>query len=178
MAQQISEMLSREQLIHVFNRFSVLTSRQDVKKRIAEAVKDKQEAVAVTTAIQEEIFLEMGIDPGFGIACLGKVNLLYENDRDLMIQFYRFVVREEMACDEAEVGPEEFAERMLFQNQLKEQQLEMLKHMRKFHVDDQHAILEKLHWQMEDANFESGSSVLSPEQIQEIVRRQPFARSM
>ncbi|KAG6659727.1 hypothetical protein CIPAW_03G055800 [Carya illinoinensis] len=53
--------LSREQLLHLFNRFSFLTSLPDVKKRIADAVEDKQEAVAVTTAIQEEIFLEMGV---------------------------------------------------------------------------------------------------------------------
>ncbi|TKY63061.1 hypothetical protein E2542_SST12926 [Spatholobus suberectus] len=53
----------------------------DVKKRIAEAVRDKQEAVAVTTAIQEEIFLEMGVDPRFGISCLGRVSTVCENDQ-------------------------------------------------------------------------------------------------
>lgn len=31
------------------------------------------------------------VDPRFGIASLGKVNMTYENDRDLMIQFYKFV---------------------------------------------------------------------------------------
>eukprot|EP00262_Sarcandra_glabra_P017310 TRINITY_DN5891_c0_g1_i1.p1 TRINITY_DN5891_c0_g1~~TRINITY_DN5891_c0_g1_i1.p1 ORF type:complete len:124 (-),score=24.49 TRINITY_DN5891_c0_g1_i1:93-437(-) len=88
---QTSGMLSKQQLIHLFNRFSLLTSKPDVKKRLADAVKDKQEAVAVTSLIQEEILLEMGVDPRFGIACLGKVNVAYENDRDLVIQFYEFV---------------------------------------------------------------------------------------
>ncbi|KAK4388776.1 hypothetical protein Sango_2214600 [Sesamum angolense] len=46
-----------------------------------------------------------------------------------------------------------------------------LKHMRNFHLDDQSAILEKIHQQMEEANFESEASVLSVEQIQDIVRR-------
>ncbi|KAG2714889.1 hypothetical protein I3843_03G052200 [Carya illinoinensis] len=163
--------LSREQLLHLFNRFAFLTSLPDVKKRIADAVEDKQEAVAVTTAIQEEILLEMGVDPTFGLSCLGKVNVVFENDQDLMIRFYRFLAKEEMACDEAELGPEEFAERILGQQKLQEQQLEMLKHMRKFHLDDQSAILEKLHQQMENDNYEGGSSVLSSEQIQEIVQR-------
>eukprot|EP00261_Vitis_vinifera_P039632 XP_019080875.1 PREDICTED: uncharacterized protein LOC100265298 isoform X1 [Vitis vinifera] len=175
---QNSGMLSRDQLLHLFNRFSFLTSQPDVKKRIADAVEDKQEAVAVTTAIQEEIFSEMGIDPRFGIACLGKVNMVYENDQDLMLRFYKFVAKEEVACEEAELGPDEFAERIHAQHKLQEQQLEMLKHMRKFHLDDQSVILEKLYLvffqlrqQMEKANFESEPSILSSEQIQEIVRR-------
>ncbi|KAK7847955.1 hypothetical protein CFP56_005668 [Quercus suber] len=144
---QSSGMLSKEQLLHLFNRFTFLTSLPDVKNRIAEAVKDQQEAVAATTAIQEEIFLEMG------------VVLIPSNDR------------EEMACDEAELGPDEFTERMHSQQKLHEQQLEMLKHMRKFHFDDQSAILEKLRQQMENTNYEGGVSVLSSEQIQEIVQR-------
>ncbi|KAF9666224.1 hypothetical protein SADUNF_Sadunf16G0207400 [Salix dunnii] len=199
---QSSGMLSREQLLYLFNSFSQLTSQPDVKKRVADAVNDKQEAVAATTAIQESIFLEMGvgesdpsvslvslnfsiysskwgllifkmlgIDPSFGISCLGKVNTVYENDQDLMICFYKFVANEEMVCIEAEHGPDEFAEKMHYQQKLQEQQLEMLKYMRKFHLDDQSAILEKLRQQMENANFEDEASVLSPEQMQESVQR-------
>ncbi|GLT69840.1 hypothetical protein SLA2020_419580 [Shorea laevis] len=168
---QSSGMLSREQLLYLFDRFALLTSQQDVKKKIADAVNDKQEAVAITTAIQEGIFLEMGVDPSFGLACLGKVNMTYENDQDLMIRFYKFVANEEMACDEAELGPDEYAERLRTQENLQEQQLEMLKCMRKFHLDDQSAILEKLHQQMQEANFDMEASVLSSEQIQEVVRR-------
>ncbi|KAL2552574.1 hypothetical protein Fot_06193 [Forsythia ovata] len=171
MEYQSSGMLTREQLLHLFDRFSFLTSQPDVKKRIADAVNDKQEAVAVTTAIQEEIFQEMGVDPRFGLACLGKVNLAYENDLDLLIQFYVFVAKEETACEEAELGPENFAERMEMQQKLQEQQLEMLKYLRNFHLDDQSAILEKVSQQMETANFDSEASVLSVEQIQDIVRR-------
>ncbi|KAJ1401845.1 plant/MOJ10-14 protein [Sesbania bispinosa] len=54
---------------------------------------------------------------------------------------------------------------------LQEQQLEMLKHMRKFPFDDQSAILEKLHQQMENGNYESETSILSAEQIEEIIQR-------
>ncbi|XP_052195251.1 uncharacterized protein LOC127803214 [Diospyros lotus] len=168
---QSSGMLSRDQLLHLFRRFSFLTSQPEVKKRIADAVDDKQEPVAVTTAIQEEIFLEMGVDPRFGLACLGKVNLAYENDRDLMIRFYKFVVAEEMACEEAELGPEKYDEKMQMQHKLQEQQLEMLKHMRKFHMDDQSAILEKLHERMEETDFDIEASILSVEEIQDIVGR-------
>lgn len=32
-------------------------------------------------------------DPSSGIASLGKVNMIYENDHDLMIKFYQFVAR-------------------------------------------------------------------------------------
>ncbi|MED6185883.1 hypothetical protein PIB30_061377 [Stylosanthes scabra] len=125
----------------------------------------------MTTAIQEEIFLEMGIDPSFGIACLGQISTVYENDRDLVIQFYKFLAKEEMACDEAELGEEEFAEKLKNQQKLQDQQLEMLKYMRKFHLEDQSAILEKLHQQMENGDYESETSILSAETIDEFVQR-------
>ncbi|KAG0487418.1 hypothetical protein HPP92_009513 [Vanilla planifolia] len=175
---QNSGMLSREQLLHLFYRFSFLTSQPDVKKRIVEAVKDKQEAVAITTAIQEEILLEMGIDPRFGIACLGKVNLVYEKDMELMIQFYKFVAKEEMAIDEAELELDDFADKFHHQQKLQQQQLEMLIHMRKFNQDEQSAILETLHKQMETDNFEKSVTFLTYEQIQEIVRRRRTTPSM
>ncbi|KAI4387912.1 hypothetical protein MLD38_000298 [Melastoma candidum] len=164
-------MLTREQLLFFFDRFSSLTSQPDVKKRIADGVQDKQEAVAVTTAIQEEIFREMGIDPGYGIQCLGKINTVYENDQDLVIQFYKFVAKEEVACDEAELNSSEFSEKKLYQEKYQEQQLEMLTEMRRYNLDDQSVILDKLHQQMEDGNFDDEASLLSSEQMQEIVRR-------
>ncbi|GFQ08237.1 hypothetical protein PHJA_002967700 [Phtheirospermum japonicum] len=60
---------------------------------------------------------------------------------------------------------------MEMQQYIEEQQLEMLKHMRNFHLDDQSAIIEKIHQQMENANFQPEASVLSVEQIQDIARR-------
>ncbi|KAH9306568.1 hypothetical protein KI387_010972, partial [Taxus chinensis] len=93
-----------------------------VKKRIADAVRDNQEPVAVTTEIQEELLLKMGIDPQFGISCLGKVNTFYENDRELMLQFYDFVAKEELACDEAELGPDAFSEKLRQQQKLQEKE--------------------------------------------------------
>ncbi|XP_078447257.1 plant/protein [Wolffia australiana] len=164
-------MLSREQLNQLFDRFAFLTSQPDVKKRIKEAVDDNQEAVAVTTAIQEEILTEMGINPRFGISCLGKVNGTFENDKDLMIQFYRFIAMEEMACDEAELEPEEFSRRILSHQKLQEQQLAMLKDMRRFPPHNQSIILQELRREMEGSKFE-GAAVLSHEQIEQAVRSQ------
>nr|GEY43523.1 hypothetical protein [Tanacetum cinerariifolium] len=163
-------MLTREELIHLFDRFSDLTSHPNVKKRIADAVADNQEAVAVTTAIQEEILMEMGVDPAHGLACLGKLNMEYENDQDLMVRFYGFVAKEEMACEEAELGPEEYSERLQMQQNLHQRQLEMLKHMRSYGADDQSAILEKLRQQLEKEEFENEASLLSAEEIQDIVQ--------
>ncbi|KAJ8441574.1 hypothetical protein Cgig2_003080 [Carnegiea gigantea] len=139
------------------------------------------------------------IDPGFGIGCLGKVNMVYENDRELMIRFYGFVAKEEMACDEAELGPDEFAEKICNQHKLQAQQLEMLKYIREFHIDDQSAVLEKssndpqkcyslqttanaldfgLHEQMQNANFDSRASIMPMDRIEEFVRTRstPMAR--
>ncbi|CAL4988215.1 unnamed protein product [Urochloa decumbens] len=163
-------MLTREQLLHLFSRFSFLTSLPEVKQRIADAVRDK-EAVAVTTEIQEEILREMGVDPSFGIGCLGKVNLVYENDKDLMIKFYQFVAKEEMAIDEAELGPREMAEKLHAQQIQQEQQLNMLVEMRKYPPESQSVILETLHKQLEEANFDITASILSPEQIRGITQK-------
>lgn len=164
-------MMTREQLLHLFSRFSFLTSLPEFKDRIADAVSDKQEAVAVTTEVQEEILREMGIDPSFGIGCLGKVNVLYENDMDLMIKFYQFVAKEEMAIDEAELEPLEFAEKMHTQQELQQKQLEMLVQIRKYSPESQSVILETLRKQLESADFDTSASVLTPEQIQSIVQK-------
>ncbi|XP_037410928.1 uncharacterized protein LOC119274355 [Triticum dicoccoides] len=164
-------MMTREQLLHLFSRFSFLTSLPEFKDRIADAVSDKQEAVAVTTEVQEEILREMGIDPGFGISCLGKVNIMYENDMDLMIKFYQFVAKEEMAIDEAELEPLEFAEKMHTQQELQQQQLEMLVQIRKYSPESQSVVLETLRKQLESADFDTSASILTPEQIQEIVEK-------
>ncbi|XP_062182451.1 uncharacterized protein LOC133886688 [Phragmites australis] len=164
-------MMTREQLLHLFARFSFLTSLPEVKQRIADAVRDKQEAVAVTTEIQEEVLRELGIDPSFGIGCLGKVNVVYENDMDLMIAFYQFVAKEEMAIDEAELEPREFAEKLHSQKILQEQQLNMLVEMRNYSPENQSVILGTLRKQLEEANFDVNMSILSPEQIQEIVQK-------
>ncbi|XP_071703304.1 uncharacterized protein [Rutidosis leptorrhynchoides] len=163
-------MLSREQLLHLFDRFSTLTSQPDVKKRISDAVNDNQEAVAVTTAIQEEILNEIGVDPAYGLACLAKISTEYENDQDLMVRFYGFVAKEEMACEEAELGPYAYSERLQMQQNLHKQQLEMLKQMRNYGVDDQSMILDKLRQKMEKEDFESESSLFSVDEIQEIVQ--------
>ncbi|KAL5204917.1 hypothetical protein ABZP36_009788 [Zizania latifolia] len=163
--------MTREQLLHLFSRFSFLTSLPEVKVRIADAVRDKQEAVAVTTEIQEEILREMGIDPSFGIGCLGKVNVMYDNDMELMIKFYQFVAKEEMAIDEAELDPREFAEKIRAQQKLQEQQLKMLFEMRKYNPESQSGVLDALHKQLESTNFDTDASILTLEQIQEIVQK-------
>ncbi|XP_066338052.1 uncharacterized protein [Miscanthus floridulus] len=175
-------MMTREQLLRLFSRFSFLTSLPEVKQRIADAVRDKQEAVAVTTEIQEEILREMGVDPSFGIGCLGKVNVVYENDKDLMIKFYQFVAKEEMAIDEAELEPRELAEKLHAQQIIQEQllitwcevllqQLNMLVEMRKYSPESQSVILGTLHKELEEANFDINASILSPEQIEQIVQK-------
>lgn len=164
-------MMTREQLLHLFSRFSFVTSLPEVKQRIADAVRDKQEAVAVTTEIQEEILREMGVDPSFGIGCLGKVNVVFKNDKELMIKFYQFVAKEEMAIDEAELEPRELAEKLYAQQIMQEQQLNMLVEMRKYSPESQSVILETLHKELEEADFDINASILSPEQIREIVQK-------
>ncbi|KAL6575344.1 hypothetical protein OROMI_012629 [Orobanche minor] len=118
---QNSGMLSRDQLLFLFDRFSSLTSLPEVKKRIADAVNDKQKS-------RRRFSRRWELTPSL-LDCLGRVSLSFDDDQDLMIQFYGFVAKEEIASE----------------------QLEMLKHMRKFQLDDQSAILEKIHQQMENA---------------------------
>jgi len=110
-------------------------------------------------------------DPSFGIGCLGKVNLVYENDKDLMIKFYQFVAKEEMAIDEAELEPREMAEKLHAQHILQEQQLNMLVEMRKYSPESQSVILGNLREQLEEANFDISASILSPKQIQETIQK-------
>lgn len=168
---QSSGMLTKEQLQQLFLDFSNVLDQPETKRRIADAVQAKQEAVNVTTEIQEELFLKMGVDPKFGIDCLGKVNTVYANDRDLMIQFYQFVSREEMACEEAELGPEAFARKMEEVKKFQQQQMDMLQQLRGIPVDQQQAVIQGLQAKMHEAQS-SGGAAMTPQEIQDFFARQ------
>ncbi|KAH0689054.1 hypothetical protein KY289_016412 [Solanum tuberosum] len=123
-------MVSKEEFLHLFDRFVFLICQHDVKQRIVDVVNHKH--------IHNLVLL-----------CLGKINMTYESDRDLMIRFYEFVAKEEMACEEAELGPDRFAERLTMQQNLQEQ----------------------IHQELNKANFDTEASVLTVEQMQDAVRR-------
>uniref|UniRef100_A0A453P4I5 Uncharacterized protein n=1 Tax=Aegilops tauschii subsp. strangulata TaxID=200361 RepID=A0A453P4I5_AEGTS len=74
--------------------------------------------------------------------------------------------REEMAIDEAELEPLEFAEKMHTQQELQQQKLEMLVQIRKHNSESQSVILETLQRQLESADFDTSASIFTPEQIQ------------
>jgi hypothetical protein len=168
---QSTGMLTKEQLLDLFRDFSNVLDQPETKRRIADAVRAKQEAVNVTTEIQEELFFKMGVDPKFGIDCLGKVNVVYANDRDLMIQFYQFVSREEMACEEAELGPEAFARKTEEVKKFQQQQMRTLQQLRGLPVGEQQAVLQGLQAKMHEAQS-SGGSAMTPQEIQEFFARQ------
>eukprot|EP01018_Ginkgo_biloba_P027489 Gb_35967 [translate_table: standard] len=86
-----------------------------------------------------------------------------------MLKFYDFVSKEELACDEAELGPDAFSEKFQYQQKLQEQQLTMLQQMREFSMDSQRSILQALHEQMEQGQYENNSAVMTYKQIQELM---------
>ncbi|XP_008805301.1 uncharacterized protein LOC103718322 [Phoenix dactylifera] len=73
-----------------------------------------------------------------------------------------------MAIDEAECESSEFAGKMLTEQKMQEQQLEMLKQSQKYNPEDRSASIENLHEQLEGANFGSSAAILTPDLIQEI----------
>eukprot|EP00850_Spirogloea_muscicola_P022917 SM000318S12219 [mRNA] locus=s318:24857:26650:+ [translate_table: standard] len=104
---QASGMLSRDQLLRLFADATAALdkpgarSAAEVKQRIAEGVRSGKEAALITTEIQEELLLAMGVEPKFGIACLAKVNTVYRNDQELITKFYTFMAR--LATDDFEL---------------------------------------------------------------------------
>ncbi|XP_044340985.1 uncharacterized protein [Triticum aestivum] len=87
------------------------------------------------------------------------------------IDFNHQPAREEMAIDEAELEPLEFAEKMHTQRELQQQKLEMLVQIRKHNSESQSVILETLQRQLESADFDTSASIFTPEQIQGIVEK-------
>ncbi|KAH7353002.1 hypothetical protein KP509_19G074500 [Ceratopteris richardii] len=168
---QTSGMLSRQQLLQLFDDFSDIVSRPHVKKRIEDAVKQRQEAVAVTTEIQEELLEEMGVEAKFGISCLGKVNAVYKDDRELMLRFYTFVTKEELACDEAELGSHAFQLKMQQFERIQDQQMQVLRKLRVLPIKEQKAFLEKLHDHMEQSQYENSGSVMDSIEIQDFFEK-------
>eukprot|EP00245_Coleochaete_scutata_P006525 TRINITY_DN20996_c0_g1_i1.p1 TRINITY_DN20996_c0_g1~~TRINITY_DN20996_c0_g1_i1.p1 ORF type:complete len:207 (+),score=46.76 TRINITY_DN20996_c0_g1_i1:35-655(+) len=174
---QTTGMLSREQLLQLFHSNTDLLDRPDVKKRLLEAVRAGREAAAATTELQEELLHSMGIDPKFGIQCLGRVNDVYKNDRELMLKFYEFVSREELACDEAELLPDEYQEKLENLKSSNEQQLEMLYQLRRHPIEQQRILLQQMAAQLKRAQASPGGSMSSIE-FSEFFGQSPSAKSI
>ncbi|XP_073356172.1 uncharacterized protein [Aegilops tauschii subsp. strangulata] len=84
---------------------------------------------------------------------------------------FTVICREEMAIDEVELEPLEFAEKMHTQQELQQQQLEMLVQILKHCSESQSVILETLQRQLESADLDTSLSIFTPEQIQGIVEK-------
>eukprot|EP00850_Spirogloea_muscicola_P003719 SM000015S01219 [mRNA] locus=s15:622240:624003:+ [translate_table: standard] len=172
---QASGMLSRDQLLRLFADATAALDKPEVKQRIVEGVRSGKEAALITTEIQEELLLAMGVEPKFGIACLAKVNTVYRNDQELITKFYTFVAREELACDEAELSPEAFMEKKAKHEQAQEAQQQLLQQMRGLPPEQQQAYLRQLQSEIQSGQQSAQQGykpVMTPEEMRAFFQRQ------
>ena len=54
---------------------------------------NSQDVEDVITELQKELFLQQGIDPDWGVHCLGRINTEHRDDPDFIAAFYQFVLR-------------------------------------------------------------------------------------
>lgn len=107
---QRSGMLTREQLLEMFNTFISEIQKPETKARV-KAVVGKRPVEDETTQIQREIFINMGVDGDHGLNCLQSVQSTYRADQEVIFKFMQMTEMESLACDEAELPEEEFAKR-------------------------------------------------------------------
>eukprot|EP00271_Cylindrocystis_brebissonii_P013967 TRINITY_DN346_c1_g6_i1.p1 TRINITY_DN346_c1_g6~~TRINITY_DN346_c1_g6_i1.p1 ORF type:complete len:217 (+),score=68.15 TRINITY_DN346_c1_g6_i1:263-913(+) len=170
---QKTGMLSREQLLIVFKENSVLLDQPGSKERIKAGVKQGRPAEDITTELQEELLESMGIDPKFGIQCLGRVSTLYQNDRELMTKFFEFVAKEELACDEAELPFDQYRQKMAAMEQGRQQQAQMLQALRQQTPEQQRAFLQQLQAQgMRTGGQGTPSSAMTPQEVMDFFQQQ------
>eukprot|EP00884_Botryococcus_braunii_P023552 jgi/Botrbrau1/9881/Bobra.0080s0016.1 len=111
---QRSGVLTETQLINFFRAATTAMESADVKSQLRLAAADGQDACDVVTEVQRGVFESQGVDGDFGIEFLAHVREVYGNDLKIMADFFRFVAREELALDEAELTPEEFERKQMW----------------------------------------------------------------
>ncbi|GBG67633.1 hypothetical protein CBR_g762 [Chara braunii] len=163
MSGQMAGMLGRAQLLEFFQQNMELFDVPEVKKRLSDAVRAGRDPAAVTTELQEELLMAMGIEPKFGIECLGRVSFCFKDDREVMLKLYELMAKEELACDEAELGPKAFAEKMEQMRKAQEQQMVLLKQLQKQPIEAQREFLSSLYSQSQVRNPQGEATMTSQE---------------
>ncbi|GAQ84396.1 hypothetical protein KFL_001870170 [Klebsormidium nitens] len=159
-------MLTKEQVLDFCRLNLAALEKPEVKQRIAEHFKAGEQAAEMTTKVQEEIFSSMGIEPKFGISCLGRVGSVFRNDQEVMMNFMELIGREELACDEAE-KPEEFRKKMELMQKMHEQQVAMEEHLKGKSPEERLAFIQNMQRQMQQSKTQTGvggNNVVSPQE--------------
>ncbi|CAM6097219.1 unnamed protein product [Calypogeia fissa] len=135
--------LAKEQLLCFLDTMSTVFEQSEAKRRVADAA-NAGNAAAVSTEIQREVFINMGVDPQVGLDSLANVRALYHDDRECILKHLEFIQREESARELAEMGQEAFQQKRQQTKQVEEQQLKLLHQLRKLPVDVQEGFLQGL----------------------------------
>jgi hypothetical protein len=137
-------MLTREQLLTLFKLNTQRLAHPDTRRRLRQGVQSGRDPSEITTEVQREVLGSLGIDPDFGIDCLSRVSTLFQNDREVMTDFFTFVTKEELACEVAEMSEEEMKRKMAHISFMKQQHKHILDDLRHLPPEEQHAYLHKV----------------------------------
>ncbi|CAI5977361.1 unnamed protein product [Closterium sp. NIES-65] len=148
---QRAGMLSREQLMAFFRAFTALLDSKEARAQIKSSVQEGKSASSVTRLLREQVLLDMGIEPQFGMTCLRAVPLDYREDRDMVLRICHMHAREEAACDEAELTPLALAQKKMQTQLMQQHQLTVLQHVRMLPVDEQRAFLQSVQGSVQQA---------------------------
>jgi len=112
-AAALDEMISKDQLLTIISNFEGIIESEDGKARL-KAVAAVEDGVVEdeTTKMQTEIIQNMGLDPAKVMEMFKTVLKHYKDDEELCAKFVHFCELESLACDEAEMTPEEFEKKM------------------------------------------------------------------
>ncbi|CAI5512894.1 unnamed protein product [Closterium sp. Naga37s-1] len=138
-------------LLLFFRAFTALLDSKEARAQIKSSVQEGKSASSVTRLLKEQVLLDMGIEPQFGMTCLRAVPLDYREDRDMVLRICHMHAREEAACDEAELTPLALAQKKMQMQLMQQHQLTVLQHVRTLPVDEQRAFLQSVQGSVQHA---------------------------
>eukprot|EP01026_Neomeris_dumetosa_P081157 TRINITY_DN9081_c0_g1_i1.p1 TRINITY_DN9081_c0_g1~~TRINITY_DN9081_c0_g1_i1.p1 ORF type:complete len:136 (-),score=12.91 TRINITY_DN9081_c0_g1_i1:35-442(-) len=100
--------VSREQLLSFIQKGHQLFEDEQVKKQLKTAHTLGQNVEELITSLQKDVFEKQGIEGDFGISFLSRVSTVFADDPEVLIEFYDFVEREELALDEVEFDKQQY----------------------------------------------------------------------
>eukprot|EP01024_Parvocaulis_polyphysoides_P068372 TRINITY_DN8318_c0_g1_i1.p2 TRINITY_DN8318_c0_g1~~TRINITY_DN8318_c0_g1_i1.p2 ORF type:complete len:130 (-),score=11.05 TRINITY_DN8318_c0_g1_i1:38-427(-) len=119
--------LSRDQILQFIADVFQLLDQKETKLQLKEAFENGKDVENLITQLQMQLFQQQQIDGKHGIEFLSRVSEVYKTDPEVLTAFYGLVEREELALDEVELDPHEYAQKYRLYIQQYEQRQKMLK---------------------------------------------------
>eukprot|EP01147_Barroeca_monosierra_P004199 gene4199-6545_t len=109
---QHTGMLTKDQILIFCDKIKAQAQLPETKQRFKDLIAQGKPVEDAIVPLEKEVFLQMSIEPSHGQSCLKQVITTYQHDPQVMVAFQGMMEIQTLLCDEAELTPEQFQQRL------------------------------------------------------------------